>query len=151
MLRSCRVDLRRCLWDLRSDTLDDPDFSRAVAKAVAPVSGKAALHIRFNVRRAQLSDSTAHTVLSICRELVSNAVLHGRAETVRIAGEVKDGAINFSARDNGCGFDPAARPGQAEGHFGLDGIAERVKHLDGTLAVDSTPGKGTHVRITLNP
>lgn len=151
MLRSCRVDLRRCLWDLRSDTLDDPDFSRAVAKAVAPVSGKAALHIRFNVRRAQLSDSTAHTVLSICRELVSNAVLHGRAETVRIAGEVKDGAINFSVRDNGCGFDPAARPGQAEGHFGLDGIAERVKHLDGTLAVDSTPGKGTHVRITLNP
>ena len=150
MLRSCRVDLRRCLWDLRSDTLDEPDFSRAVAKAVSPVSGKAAVHVRFGVRRAQLSDSTAHAVLSICRELVSNAVLHGRAETVRIAGEAKDGAINFSVRDDGCGFDPAARPGQAEGHFGLDGIAERVKRLDGSFALESVPGKGTHVRITLS-
>ena len=149
MLRSCRTELRRCLWDLRNDTLDEPDFSRAVAKAVTPVSGKAALHVRFGVRRSRLSDSTAHAILSICRELVSNAVLHGHAESIRIAGEAKDGAINFSVRDDGCGFDPAARPGRAEGHFGLDGIAERVKRLDGAFSINSTPGKGTRITVTV--
>lgn len=149
MLRSCRTELRRCLWDLRNDTLDEPDFSRAVAKSVMPVSGKAALHVRFSVRRSRLSDSTAHAILSICRELVANAVLHGRAESIRIAGEAKDGAINFSVRDDGCGFDPAARPGQAEGHFGLDGIVERVKRLDGTFSINSTHGKGTRITVTV--
>ena len=149
MLRSCRVELRRCLWDLRNDTLDEPDFSRAVAKSFTPVSGKAALHVRFGVRRSRLSDSTAHAILSICRELVANAVIHGHAESIRIAGEAKDGAINFSVRDDGCGFDPAARPGQAEGHFGLDGIVERVKRLDGAFSIDSTPGKGTRITVTV--
>jgi len=149
MLRSCRVDLRRCLWDLRNDSLDEPDFGRAVAKSVTPVSGKAALHVRFSVRRSKLSDTTAHAILSICRELVANAVLHGKATTVRIAGEAKDGAINFSVRDDGCGFDPATRPGQAEGHFGLDGLMERIKRLDGTFTIDSAPGRGTRVAVSV--
>ena len=149
MLRSCRTELRRCLWDLRNDTLDDPDFSRAIAKSVTPVSGKAALHVRFGVHRSRLSDSTAHAILSICRELVANAVIHGHAENVRIAGEAKDGAVNFSVRDDGCGFDPAARPGQAEGHFGLDGTIERIKRLDGAFSIDSTPGNGTRITVTV--
>ena len=149
MLRSCRVELRRCLWDLRNDTLNEPDFSRAIAKAVTPVSGKAALHVRFGVHRSRLSDSTAHTILSICRELVSNAVIHGHAESIRIAGEAKDGAINFSVRDDGCGFNPADRPGQAEGHFGLDGLVERVKRLDGAFSINSMPGKGTRITVTV--
>lgn len=149
MLRSCRVELRRCLWDLRNDTLNEPDFSRAIAKAVTPVSGKAALHVRFGVHRSRLSDSTAHAILSICRELVSNAVIHGHAESIRIAGEAKDGAINFSVRDDGCGFNPADRPGQAEGHFGLDGLVERVKRLDGAFSINSMPGKGTRITVTV--
>jgi len=150
MLRSCRVDLRRCLWDLRNDSQDEPDFGRAIVKSVTPVSGKAAVHVRFAVRRAKLSDTTAHAILSICRELVANAVLHGKATTIRIAGEVKDGAICFSVRDDGCGFDPSTRPGQEQGHFGLDGLVERIKRLGGTFTIDSAPGRGTRAAVTVS-
>lgn len=150
MLHSCRTELRRCLWDLRSDTLDERDFSNAIRKTVATVARGATVSIRFPVKRSIISDTTAHAVLSIIRELVSNAVRHGHASSIRIAGETQDNALRFSVQDNGTGFDPTTRPGQAEGHFGLSGIAERLKRLGGDFHIDSTPGKGTRVIVSLH-
>lgn len=150
MLQSCRTDLRRCLWDLKSDALGENDFSKAILKTTALVAGEASVSVRFDIRRTRLSDSTAHAILSICRELVSNAVQHGQAKTVRIAGEMKDGAIRFSVRDDGCGFDPSHREGPSKGHFGLSGVNERVRRLGGQFVLQSSPGKGTRVLITLH-
>ena len=151
MLLSCRTDLRRCLWDLKSDALNEPDFAKAIARTSEPVAGDARLFVRFAVNRNRLSDSTAHAILSICRELVSNAVRHGKADKVQIAGELKDDVVRFSVRDNGLGFDPAKRPRQTDGHFGLDGVAERIRRLNGQLQIDSSPGKGTRIVVTLRP
>ena len=149
MVQSCCTDLRRCLWDLKNDALNEPDLDKAIVRTAAPVAGNVKLVTRFPVRRSLLTDSTAHTILSIIRELVSNAVWHGHAKSIHIAGELRDGAIRFSVRDDGAGFDPSSRPGQAEGHFGLDGVKERIKHMNGRLDIDSTPGKGTRVVVTL--
>ena len=149
MIRSCRTDLRRCLWDLRSDVLDAPDFAEAIRKTLAPVAGAASVVVRFAGPRTAISDSTAHGVLNAVRELVSNAVRHGEAAKIRIAGEVRSGTLRISVRDDGCGFDPANRPGQAEGHFGLDGIAERIERLGGTFEIKSAPGKGTKATIQI--
>ena len=149
MLKSCRTELRRCLWDLRSDALNENDFALAIRKAIVPVSGKAVLRIRFNVPRTRLSDTAAHAVISMVRELTANAVLHGKATAIRIAGEIDAGSLRFSVRDDGIGFDPRRRPGQADGHFGLDGVAERVKRLGGTLEIDSKAGGGSRIAIAL--
>ena len=150
MIRSCRTDLRRCLWDLRSDILDEKDFAEAIRKTVAPVAGSASIAVRFEGPRAVISDSTAHGVLNAVRELVANAVRHGGAKKIRIAGEVKTGVLNLSVRDDGFGFDPGRRPGQTEGHFGLDGIAERIERLGGTFEIESSPGKGTYAVISFS-
>ena len=149
MIRSCRTDLRRCLWDLRSDVLDEPSFAEAIRKTVAPVAGAASVAVRFAGPRTAISDSTAHGVLNAVRELVSNVVCHGEASKIRIAGEVRSGSLCVSVRDDGCGFDPASRPGHAEGHFGLDGIMERIERLGGTFEIKSAPGKGTKTTIQI--
>lgn len=151
MLQSCRTDLRRCLWDLRSDALNETDLDKAILKAASPVADNAKIAVRFNVRRSRLQDSTVHTILSVVRELVSNAVHHGHAKSIQVAGEHKDNIIRFSVRDDGQGFNPEQRPGQLQGHFGLDGVIERIKKLNGKLTIDSSPGKGTRVVITLEP
>lgn len=150
MLLSCRTDLRRCLWDLKSNALDEPDFAKAIEKTSSDVAGDAKLVVRFAVRRSLLRDSTAHAILSICRELVSNSVRHGHAKIVRIAGEHHGGAIRFSVRDDGVGFVPETRPRQSEGHFGLDGVEERIKHLCGAMSIESSPGRGTRIVITVS-
>lgn len=150
MLQACRTDLRRCLWDLKSDALGESDFSKAILKTTSLVAGDASVSARFDIRRARLSDSTAHAILSICRELVSNAVQHGQAKTIRIAGELKDGMIRFSVRDDGSGFDPSHRQGSVNGHFGLSGINERVKRLGGHFEIQSCPNKGTRALVTVH-
>jgi len=149
MLLSCRTELRRCLWDLRSDTLDDPNFTEAIRKTLSSVAMGIETTIRFNVPRTRLSDTTAHSILCIVRELVANSIRHGKANAVRIAGEYHDGILSFSVRDNGCGFNPCSCQGPRDGHFGLEGIRERVKHLDGTFSITSQPGKGSRAEVTL--
>ena len=148
-LQSCRTDLRRCIWDLRNNALDEKDFEKALMMTSSPVAGASVLHIRFKVTRSLISDSCAHTVLSIVRELVSNASRHGKASLIRIAGDLRDGLLMFSVQDDGIGFDNGSRPGQKEGHFGLDGASERIKRAGGSITIESTPGKGTHIAVGL--
>ena len=149
-LASCRMELRNCLWDLRSRTLEDPDLNRAIRQTLEPHVGDAALSVRFNVPRSRLTDNTVHTLLRILRELAANAVRHGRASAVRIAGALEGEQLFFSVTDNGAGFDPAAAPGVRDGHFGLEGVRERAEALHGDVTVESAPGRGARIVVTLN-
>ena len=88
-----------------------------------------------------------HNILCIIRELVINAVRHGHATTLKVAGTIDGDRLLFSVADDGCGFDPATRPGMEQGHFGLEGVMERVKALDGTADITSAPGKGPRIAI----
>ena len=148
-LQSCLVELRRCLWDLRSEALEMPDFNQAIRVAVRQVSARADIAVRFNINRSRLSDATAHAILRIIRELVANAVRHGKATKIRIAGEMLPNRIHFAVTDNGTGFDPDAVKGPGDGHFGLSGIRERLKDLCGTIAFTSSQGKGTRAEISI--
>ena len=150
MLLSCRTELRHCLWDLRGDALEEADFAEAIRKTLAPVAVGVETHVRLNVPRARISDTTAHSVICIVRELVANAIRHGHARAIRVAGEFHDGTLSFSVRDDGCGFDPERCNGPGEGHFGLDGIRERVKRLGGEFTIASSQGGGTRAEARID-
>lgn len=149
MLGSCRTELRQCLFDLRSDTLEEPDFSTAIRKTLGQLDGRAAITVRFNVPRQRLKDTTAHAILAIVRELAGNAIRHGDASEIKVAGAIEPGKILFSVRDNGKGFDPQDCNGPAQGHFGLEGIRNRLEKINGNLDIESTPGAGTKATVTI--
>ena len=149
MLDSCRLELKRCLFDLRGHALEEKDLAAAIRTTLAPLCDGVDLGIRFDIRRSHFDDTSVHATLCIIRELVSNAIRHGRATKIRVAGEFHAGTLAFSVSDNGCGFDPARCAGPSQGHFGLAGVRERAERLDGTVAIESTPGKGTKVSISL--
>ena len=148
-LQSCLDELRRCLWDLRSEALEEPDFNQAIRIALKQVSANADVAVRFNIRRNRLSDATAHAILRIIRELVLNAIRHGQATKIRIAGEMLADRIHFAVTDNGCGFETATAPGPGDGHFGLSGIRERLKDLHGTLLLSSSD-EGTRAEVSID-
>lgn len=149
-LQSCRDELRGCIWDLRSQALDAPTLEEAIRMTLRPHLDVARLSLRFPVPRRKLDDNTAHTLLRIIRELVSNALRHGAAKSIRIAGALDGKRLLASVQDDGTGFDPATRPNSGAGHFGLDGIRERLRHFDGKLTIDSSPGTGTKVTFTIS-
>ena len=149
-LSSCRQELRNCIWDLRSQALEEEDMNDAIRRTLEPYVEEAALTVRFNVPRTLFTDNTAHALMRIIRELVLNAIRHGQAKSVRIAGSREGGRLLFSVRDDGCGFDPDRAPGVAHGHFGLQGIRERVKKFRGTVEIRSAPGAGTKVTVAFD-
>ena len=148
-LDSCRQELKNCLWDLRNSTLDESDMNEAIRHTLSPHMGEATLFVRFNVPRKRFSDKTAHAILHIIRELATNSVRHGHAKNIHVAGSLEGDELRFSVRDDGCGFDPDSCPGMGEGHFGLQGVRERVNQLEGAIAFAARPDGGTKVTITI--
>ena len=149
MLASCRKELKGCLWDLRTRTFEEKDMTEALRRTLQPYADEACLQIRFNVPREILSETLAHDILRIVRELVVNALRHGHATRVSIAGTRDGDAICFAVEDDGTGFDPQAAPGPRDGHFGLQGIRERLRPHGGTLDLSSAHPHGVRARITL--
>ena len=150
-LQSCRDDLRDCLWDLRSNALEELDMNDAIHTTLRPyITAATTLRVRFNVPRKVFSDNLAHTLLRIIRELVSNAIRHGGASEIQIAGTIDGRKLLFSVRDNGCGFDPADCPGVEQGHFGLQGIRERIQRFDGEMEIETNRSAGSKISITMN-
>jgi len=84
----------------------------------------------------------------ILQEALSNAARHGQARRHRVTLSCDGRRITMQVCDDGQGFDVAAvmqRP--LAGHFGLEGMRERVHLLGGSFSIESTPGLGTRVRV----
>lgn len=152
MLQSTRTELKRCLFDLREDLLEDPDFERAVRTMLGTILGSCLLKLRIHIARSVMDDSVAHAVLSVIRELVSNAIRHGHASKVQIAGSLQYGPgptmLLVSVRDNGGGFDPGTCAGPTDGHFGLTGVRDRICRIGGVFHIESAPGR-TYARFSI--
>ena len=149
-LLSCRKDLRNCLWDLRNNALEESDTALAIQRTVEPHIGDTELSIDFNVSRRKLTDNVFHAVLCIVRELAVNASLHGAARHISVSGRLQGDILAFEVVDDGTGFDPAHHPGVGEGHFGLLGVSERAETFRGQVSINSSPGLGTKVCVTMH-
>ncbi len=84
----------------------------------------------------------------ILQEALSNAARHGHARHHSVTLSCDGRRIVMQVCDDGCGFDVAAVMQQPlAGHFGLEGMRERVHLLGGSFSIESTPGLGTRVRV----
>ena len=148
-LKSCRDELRNCLWDLRSKALEETDMTKAVLRTLQPHVNDSRLSVKLDVPRATLSDNTAHILLRIVRELVGNALRYSGATRIEVSGRLGGDCITCTVKDNGMGFDPDTCPGVTQGHFGLTGVRERLDQLHGRMAIESGSGAGTTITISI--
>ncbi|HEX6845081.1 MAG TPA: ATP-binding protein, partial [Actinomycetota bacterium] len=81
------------------------------------------------------------TVYFSCLEALSNIAKYAAATSARVALAQTDGHLTFSVKDDGIGFDPAA----TRSGTGLQGIADRLSAVGGTIDISSSPGVGTEV------
>ena len=95
-----------------------------------------------------LPDDIREHALRVVSEGLTNVARHAQASQVWIRLASGDDDLEVEVRDDGVGFDPAAAAAQS-GHYGLLGVRERARLAGGTLVVESAPGKGTILRISV--
>ena len=85
------------------------------------------------------------------RELLTNVLKHAHAKHAAVLLESDDAAVRVTVKDDGVGYDPEELGIglHGEGGFGLFSIQERMADLGGTLKIDSAPGRGCTVVMTL--
>jgi signal transduction histidine kinase len=95
---------------------------------------------------ARFGDERAETLIRMAQEVLRNVERHAGASRleVRLAGA--GGRLEISIDDNGIGFDPAE---PHPGHYGLTGLREQAELIGAELQIDSAPGRGTRVCISL--
>jgi signal transduction histidine kinase len=143
---------RRSVWKLRSPTLESAgDFSNALEKTSKRALDGTVIALRFSVQgqARKLKDFFEDNLLRICEEAVANSVKHARPTQIEVTLEFNCKDVQLRIRDNGCGFDAKQIERSKHGHFGLVGIQERVQSMGGTFLLNSQPGVGTDIAVTI--
>lgn len=108
------------------------------------------VELLVNGRLPEVSLPVKISLYRILQEALSNASRHSDADhhVVVLASEGDD--VIMEVHDDGQGFDPATvLNGENGNHIGLEGMRERVAVLGGQFSINSTPGRGTQVRVVV--
>ncbi|WP_191564043.1 sensor histidine kinase [Janibacter melonis] len=109
------------------------------------------VHVSVPPGDPALSMDAQTALLRVAQGALANVAQHAGASEVRVALTDLGGGARLVIADDGVGFDPGVvrEGGGASDSFGLRAIAERVEQLGGDLVVDSAPGEGTTLTVTL--
>lgn len=145
--RASLDEARGLVWALRPPVLADGGLPAALGRVVAGVPGT---ELTISGEPRPLDPDVEVTVLRAAQEALSNARRHAGASSVSVTLTYFDDTVALDVIDDGHGFDPAAvaAPGPDGGH-GLRGMRERAERLHGTLSVESAPGEGTAIALSL--
>jgi len=148
------ADARRFIRELTPPELDDQGLGGALRRLAD--SQWATQGLEVNVRVSDTVALPMHlqtALLRIAQGAIANVIQHARARTATITLAVDGSELRFTVVDDGHGFDPLPPPEDGPGRsdsFGLQATRERVQQLGGALAVDSAPGRGTTLAVTLD-
>jgi two-component system, NarL family, sensor histidine kinase YdfH len=147
--RQTLAEARSVIDDLRSDRPNSGDLSGALHHEARRFTDATGIPCSLEVDDlAGLPANTYEHILRIVAEGLTNIALHARAGAVTLSAHRRDGHIELELKDDGVGFD--ARPEAAQkGHYGLIGMRERARLIGGVLTVESAPGSGTIVRLSI--
>lgn len=95
----------------------------------------------------RLDNSMEIAIFRIIQELVTNIIKHSGASEANISITKHVDSLSIIVEDNGRGFD--TKKSYGKNGMGLFNIERRVEHLEGSMEVDSTIGKGTSVLIDI--
>ena len=145
LLRGHVQEIRRLIHGLRPAALDQLGLVGAVKQQVEQFIQETGVQALFTAPTEIAVDPLAEvTVLRVVQECLTNSRRHSQATHAEIELYSMRTGLVLTVRDNGIGFAPDHPQGSKVG-LGILGMQERAELLGGSLAVQSSPGKGCHV------
>jgi signal transduction histidine kinase len=141
--------MRALIFELRPGALQEEGLGAALQKHTAALSAREGLPIEVQVpeRRVPVPAAAEEHLYRFAQEALHNVVKHANACRAAVRLDLHQSArLVLEIEDDGTGFDPARVP---VGHLGLRTMADRVDQIGGALEIQSSPGAGTLVRVSV--
>jgi signal transduction histidine kinase len=138
-------EIHALIFELHRDPLHD-GLVAALTRHASGVGASDGLtvDVRGPEPRLALTERVESELFAIGKEALVNVLKHSGASRAQVRVEAQPRQVVVEVRDDGRGFDPAALH---PGHFGLHSMRSRADEIGGRVAITSTPGTGTLVRV----
>lgn len=147
--QEAHADVRESINSLRTGMMPEWTFLEALCKYLnhyhASYGIDTELLLPDEMDKVDLNPEVGVQVMRVIQEAMTNASRHGGARHVKIEFVQGDGLVNISISDDGGGFDPAHLHPEADKHFGLMFMRERMAQIGGAVSIESQLGSGTIV------
>jgi signal transduction histidine kinase len=151
--RQSLSEARRFLWALRPDVVAREPLAQALQRIGQRWSEESEipLHLETAGTQRPLPAPVDATFLRAAQEALINTRKYSKATQVNLTLTYMEDEVVLDVQDDGVGFDPAKAPLQAgmDHGYGLAALRERAAQLGGSIEVESAPGEGTTVVISL--
>jgi two-component system sensor histidine kinase UhpB len=145
--------VRQLSLDLHPTVLDDLGLAAALRWLMRTRLGSSELHVTQELTEdlPRYTSTVEHTAFRVFQEALSNVLRHSGARNLSVRLALQGEQLQLEVRDDGHGFDPAAarKHALAGASLGVIGMHERVRLADGHIVIESSPGQGTLVRVSL--
>lgn len=146
--RTTLAEARQAIDDLRSISITPVSLEEAVREEAETFTQTTGIPVRLDIQLyGELSKLLNEHGVHIIRECLTNIARHAGAEQVEVKLHRLKDELSLLIVDDGKGFDPGV-VGKRLGSYGLIGIQERIRILEGTMELDSS-SKGTRIEIKL--
>ena len=146
-VRESLDEVRRIARELRPEALDDLGLVNALIALCTRVGAQGGPEVRRELqgKLPPLPAEVELVLYRIAQESLTNALRHADAGTVTLSLEADAESVTLRVADDGVGLPPELPHGTA----GLSGMRERALLVGGLFSVESRPGEGTEVRLTV--
>jgi PAS domain S-box-containing protein len=149
LVNNCNVSVRKILNELRTDILDNYGIAEALEWQGRQFTGTTNIPLVFTGPEESLKveEEVATCLFRIFQESLNNIAKYANASQVTSSLTYAGNNIVLHVSDNGTGFDPELL--KSKKSFGILGMKERVAALNGIFNLESSPGEGTSITITI--
>ncbi len=141
------VELQRMISNLRPAHLDDLGLASAIRWYVGKIQKQFDLKFIFSVvgKEFSMPDPLSTAIYRMTQESITNVIKHASASNVTIELKFAEGQIRLTVSDDGKGMEIDKK----RDSWGLLGMSERTSLFGGEFVLDSTPGNGVQIRVTI--
>jgi signal transduction histidine kinase len=148
-VQAALTDLCAISADMQLPEIEPMPLGQVADRVVRDYESKTGCSVTLvnELEGAQASLPVKITLYRLLQEALANSFRHAKCRNPQVRLQYGPEGVRMAVTDNGPGFDTVAA--SRKGRLGLSGMRQRAEVLGGSFAVDSTPGTGTTVRITL--
>jgi signal transduction histidine kinase len=151
LLDRSREDVRRNVWNLRMNPLNHQTLEASLRTIAADrsVGLPVSIEVTCEDTPRKLPESISVNLMLVAQEAITNSLKHAAPRNITLHVGFTTTEVALTIKDDGRGFEPVAAPSYKEGHFGVQGMKERMMRIGGSFRLESKVDMGTSIHVVV--